>query len=280
MKTLTIGSMLVLLAIGSGVLSQSAFADHSEVVVDMPLGTAYPGCEVDNMCFRPTDAIVDVGGSVTWTNSDMAGHTVESGTIDEGTGIFGTGLSLLPPGESYTFKFDDIEPGTYPYVCLVHLWMSGTVTVVAAGENEEVVIEDPSDTYVLSDGTTIKIKSGEPAEGERLEIAVLFVDSEHVNYAVTVTQSDETVLEDIGAHKHQGVGRHMTEPLPSSDAVDVAVTFQGYGVEEPFTGDNIGEEAIFTGIVPEFGAVAVIILGVAVAGTVAATARSGIVQSR
>ena len=138
MKTLTIGSIFVLLAIGSGVLSQPAFADHSEVAVDMPEGTSFIGCQDTDECFIPTHVTVDVGGSVTWTNSDTAGHVVESGTISDGpSGVFGTNFSLLPPGHAYAFKFDDIEPGIYPFFCTVHPWMSGTVTVVAAGEDDK-----------------------------------------------------------------------------------------------------------------------------------------------
>ena len=329
MKTLTIGSIFVLLSIGSGVIFQSAFADHGEVIIDMPEGTIIRGCEVDNMCFIPTDVTVDVGSSVTWINSDTAGHTVESGTVTDGSsGVFGTGLSFVLPGEAYTFKFDDVEPGTYQYFCLVHTWMAGTVTVVAAGEDsdamdhdkmdsdamdhdkmdsdamdhdkmdsdamdhdkmdsdamdhdkmdgDKMMMDEPSAMYALSDGTVVKIKSGELTEGEQLEITVIFVDSGHVNYDVVVTQNGETVLEDIGVHEHLAMSTHMTAPLASSDPVDVTVTFQGYGAEKPFIGDNIGEEAIFTGVVPEFGTMAMIVLGVAVMSIVAVTARSRIV---
>ena len=150
MKTLTIGSIFVLLAIGSGALAQSAFADHSEVAVDMPEGTSSVGCQDTDKCFIPTHVTVDVGGSVTWTNSDTAGHVVESGTISDGpSDVFGTGFSLVPPGDAYTFKFDDVESGTYPYFCMVHPWMAGTVTVVAAGEDGK----DKPDT--TSNDTTI-----------------------------------------------------------------------------------------------------------------------------
>ena len=124
-------AIFVLLTAGIGAFTQSALA----VIVDMPEGTILPGCEIDDMCFVPSDVTILPGGKVTWTNSDTAGHTVESGTTTEGSaGLFGTGFTLMPPGESYTFEFDGFEPGTYPYFCLVHPWMEGTVTVSAYGE--------------------------------------------------------------------------------------------------------------------------------------------------
>ena len=281
-NALAVCSMLVLLAAGSGVPAQSAFADHKEAEIEMP--TSRTTCNQTGDCFIPADVTVDVGGKVMWRNTDRSVHSIASGSPgSEPTGLFGTVLSLAPedigfvlPGDSYSFRFDGLEPGPYTYWCTVHPWMSGTVTVVGAGGSGDAIIEEPEAAYALSDGTAITIKSGVPTEGERLEIAILFADSEHVNYDVVITQDGEAVLDDAGAYSRTGEGTHVTEPLPSSDAVDIRVTFQGYGAEEPFTGDNIGEEAIFTDIVPEFGAVAVIVLGAAVAGIVAATARSRI----
>jgi predicted secreted protein with PEFG-CTERM motif len=302
MNTLTISSIFVLLAIGSGVLAQPAFADHSEAIVSQPEGASNGVFCQTNECFAPADVSIDVGGTVTWTNDDILPHSIEGGdtsngpsflfgptatkylagvadgTLEEGISSFNKQITLLSPSEEYSFTFDDFEPGTYPYFCLVHPWMAGTVTVVAAeAVDDGMMMDEPSAMYALSDGTAIKLYSGEPTEGEQLEITVLFVDSEHVNYDLMVTQGDDTVLEDIAAHEHQGMGTHTTAPLASSDPVDVTITFQGFGVTEPFTGDSIGEEAVFTGVVPEFGTIAMIILGVAVMSIVAVTARSRIV---
>ena len=106
-----------------------------------------------------------------------------------------------------------------------------------------------------------------------MELKIEFDDSEHVNYDVVVTQNGEEVLSDMGAHEHMGIGTHMTAPLGSDDPVDITVTFQGYGVSAPFTGP-VGEEVVFTNVVPEFGTIAMMILGVAIVGIIAVTARS------
>ena len=65
----------------------------------------------------------------------------------------------------------------------------------------------------------------------------------------------------------------MTAPLSSSDPVDITVTFQGYGVDDPKTGP-IGEQVVFTNVVPEFGTIAAMILVVAIVSIIAVTAKS------
>jgi plastocyanin len=46
--------------------------------------------------------------------------------------VTGTNNSLssgpIAPGEKFMFTFT--SPGTYPYYCIYHPWMKGTVTVV------------------------------------------------------------------------------------------------------------------------------------------------------
>ena len=73
-----------------------------------------------------------------------------------------------------------------------------------------------------------------------------------------------------------GKGVHTTAALSSSDPVDITITFQGYGVDDPKTGP-IGEEVVFTNVVPEFGTIAMMILAVAIISIVAVTAKSRVV---
>ena len=285
MKTLTIATVFTILA--AGVFAQPAFADHSEATVTQPEGASLPLCLDTNECFIPADVTIDIGGTVTWINEDIALHNLASGTIhdtEEVGDLFGGPTLLMKPSEEYSYTFDDFEPDTYPYFCFLHPHMSGTVTVVAASENGDSMegmdkdgdmMMEASATGMLEDGTMVKIYATEPAEGERMEISVTFADSEHVNYDLMVTQNGEEVLSDAGAHEHMGMGEHMTAPLPSSDPVDITITFQGYGVAAPLTGP-IGEEVAFTNVVPEFGTVAMIILGVAITSIIAVTARSRI----
>ncbi len=101
---------------------------------------------------------------------------------------------------------------------------------------------------------------------------------EHVNYDIVVTQNGVNVLEDMGAHSHDGKYTHTTAALASADPVEITVTFQGFGLPdaEEFTGP-VGEGVTFMNVVPEFGTIAMMVLAVAIISIVAVTAKSRVV---
>ncbi|MCV0372956.1 MAG: PEFG-CTERM sorting domain-containing protein [Nitrosarchaeum sp.] len=285
MKTIAIGSLFVLLAIVAGVTATSpAFADHATASVDVAKGSSVPGCEATNECYIPHEVTIDVGGEVTWNNVDSAAHTVTSGNaVDGPDGLFDS--SLFMAGATFSVKFDDYAPGEYDYFCMVHPWMEGIVVVQEAGAEEpedehgdETMHSegDAAATGMLSDGTKVSIWASTPTAGEMMEINIEFEDAEHVNHDIRVTQNGNTVLDDMGAHHHDGKGTHMTQALGSSDPVDITITFQGYGVDDPKTGP-IGEQVVFSKVVPEFGTIAMMILAVAIISIVAVTAKSRVI---
>ena len=101
-------------------------AGPQTVSVDMPAGTAVPGCEETNECYIPASITINAGDTVEWTNSDTAAHTVTGGSPAEGpSGVFDS--SLVLGGATYSFTFE--EPGSYDYFCMVHPWMVGNVQV-------------------------------------------------------------------------------------------------------------------------------------------------------
>ena len=283
MKAIALGSFFVLFAIVGGLTVPSAFADHATASVSLPEGSGVPGCEETDECYIPATVTIDVGGEVTWSNDDTAAHTVTSGTAAEGPdGNFDS--SLFMAGNTFSVKFDDYEPGEYPYFCMVHPWMVGTVVVQGEemddhgddhGDEDPHMMGEESAEGMLSDGTEVAIFAHAPKAGERMEITVMFDGKQHVNYDVMVTQKGKTVLDDKGAHEHEGTGKHMTAPLDSADPVNITITFQGFGVSDPKTGP-IGEKVVFTNVVPEFGTIATLILIVAIGSIIAVTARSKI----
>jgi len=286
MKTIVISSIFVLFALAAGMISvPSAFADHSEVTVVPADKSGAQGCEkTADGCYIPSTATVDVGGVVIFSNTDIAVHTFTSGTPDADSvgAVFDSEL-ILPSG---SFKWSPTEVGEYPYFCIVHPWMEGTIIVQEVGAAEDDHGDDHDDEMMmsegdasvmgmLSDGTMVSIWASAPMAGEAMEISVEFKDAEHVNYDIMVTQNGDEVLNDEGAHHHEGTGMHTTAPLSSSDPVDITITFQGYGVDEK-TGP-IGEEVVFTNVVPEFGTIAMMILAVAIISIVAVTAKSRVI---
>ncbi len=105
---------------------EDTMAGPQTVTVDMPEGTALPGCEVDDACFVPADVTINAGDTVSWINSDTAAHTITSGSATDGpTGIFDSSLVMAGAVFEHTFG----EAGTIEYFCMVHPWMEGTVTV-------------------------------------------------------------------------------------------------------------------------------------------------------
>ncbi len=290
MKTKAISSFFVLFAIASviAISAPDAFADHSEVTIEAAAGSGAPGCEeTAEGCYIPSTATVDVGGVVIFSNTDSAAHTFTSGDPtmpDTVQVLFDSGLAMA----GSTFEWSPTEVGTVPYFCMVHPWMQGII-IVQEAEAEEEAMDDHGDdegmhmsegdataTGMLSDGTMVSIWTSTPTEGEALEISIEFEDAEHVNHDMMVTQSGEEVLHDEAAHHHDGKGVHTTAPLSSSDPVDITITFQGFGVDDPKTGP-IGEEVVFSNVVPEFGTIAMMILAVAIISIVAVTAKSRVV---
>jgi len=275
----TISSIFVLFAIVAGLVATTpaAFADHSEVTVIPAPGSGAPGCELTTEgCYIPKEATVDVGGKVIFSNTDTAAHTFTAGTAAEGpSGAFDSSLAIA--GSSY--EWTATTAGEFPYYCMVHPWMTGLIVVQEAGADDTdggMHTEDATASGMLSDGTKVSIMTSAPTSGEKMEIAVEFADSEHVNHDIMATQNGEVVLNDIGAHHHDGKGVHETALLSSSDPVEITITFQGYGINDPKTGP-IGEQVVFSNIVPEFGTVAMMILAVAIISIVAVTAKSKVI---
>ena len=96
------------------------------VSVEIPKGTASPGCETSNACFSPASLTINSGDTVEWTNADTAAHTVTSGSPANGpSGVFDS--SLIMGGASFENTFD--EAGDYDYFCMVHPWMVGNIQV-------------------------------------------------------------------------------------------------------------------------------------------------------
>jgi len=140
-------SVLVVLAIGLFAATQ-AFADHDEVTITNAPGSSTPGCEETDSCFIPSVATIAPGGTVTWENTDNAAHTATSGSATDGPdGVWDSSLMMV--NGSYSVTLD--EAGTYPYMCMVHPWMSGTIIVEGNGVSAPVVDTVPPQVLVPDD---------------------------------------------------------------------------------------------------------------------------------
>jgi plastocyanin len=75
--------------------------------------------------FSPNPIQVSVGTTVTWTNDDAQPHTVNSGENATPSGLFDS--PIMPPAGTFEYTFT--EAGEYPYFCILHPNMVGTVSV-------------------------------------------------------------------------------------------------------------------------------------------------------
>src|SRR5919106_558143 len=86
---------------------------------------------LSNNAFQPNTVQVQVGDTVTWTNDDSQPHTVTSGINGQPDGRFDSSPNfnpLLASGQTFEHAFT--EAGEYPYFCLLHPNMIGTVSVI------------------------------------------------------------------------------------------------------------------------------------------------------
>jgi plastocyanin len=85
-----------------------------------------PTVRIDEFAFDPADVQVAVGQSVTWVfGSDPEQHTVtpvDDGAFEDSGQLF--------TGDTHVVRFE--TPGTFPYLCTLHPFMTGTVTVTEA----------------------------------------------------------------------------------------------------------------------------------------------------
>lgn len=106
---------------------------------------------IDLCAFQPTVLYVDEGAEVTWVNKDVFGHTVTGANVGWGSEEF------LKQGDTITQHFT--KEGVFPFYCLLHPGMVGTVVV---GD------PDPSDVTAKistmgSDGIELGGDSGQAA---------------------------------------------------------------------------------------------------------------------
>lgn len=75
---------------------------------------------IKDFAFSPGTVTVKVGSAVTWTNNDGFAHSIKSAD--------GSFVSQdLSQGQTFSKTFT--TPGTFPYICGIHAFMTGTVVV-------------------------------------------------------------------------------------------------------------------------------------------------------
>lgn len=149
-RRLLIGFVALAVALLGALPSVAARADTPGVAWHVLAGGGTPDSAVTNMSFYPSTITIDVGDTITWTVQGEA-HTVTflsgapqpspfspaaqtpaGGSTYDGTGFVNSGIVPPVPGHN-TYSLTFTKAGTFPYVCLLHPGMVGTVIVQPAG---------------------------------------------------------------------------------------------------------------------------------------------------
>ncbi|MFQ5970577.1 MAG: plastocyanin/azurin family copper-binding protein [Nitrososphaerales archaeon] len=208
-------------AVGSSVNAQTNTAD-----VQIAEGAA----DVENSKFYvPARITIPVGTTVVWTNLDDAAHTVTDGTATSpqwGT-VFDSGIMRL--GTVYKFTFDEV--GGFPYLCVLHPWMIGKVTVLPQGASLETKISVKTDsaTYKLGDNVDLTGIVSPVAGDESVLIEVL-----NPNELQLLT--DNVMARDDGTF---GYSFKLSGDLVVIGSYKVTVSYSGISTESIFVVEEL-----------------------------------------
>ena len=203
-----------------------------------------------------TTGVVEIekGDTITWKNADTAFHDITSGSEEEGPdGIFDSGP--FGPGKSFSYKFTEI--GDYPYYCTLHPWMEGTILVTSGYS----II--PNVGKQVGDGST-------------------FFDVEYdfnrVLSTATIDEDQKSItFEIIGEPKTENHDLELLLPAALIDGPLViwvdGEKFSDFESERdgdlnaliiPLEADSKILTIVGTSVVPEFGSMVMVILGISV----------------
>ncbi len=261
--------VLALLAFLIPIGINSAFA-QTTYSINIPTGAASPDApyfwQVEKDGNTDGVIIVEKFDSVQWENADTAAHTVTSGTAEGGHDeIFDS--SLFPPGKDFRYQFNEI--GEFPYFCLVHPWMEGTVHVV------------PSPTSGSQTFFGIGSDAGDGSTTFRVEyildrnLASIAVDE--TTKSLLLTLSGKSLDDELKIMLPEGLIKN-----PNAVWID-DVQFTNFDSEKegdlttltiPLEENSEEVRIQGTAVVPEFGPVAIVILGIAIISMIAFSSKT------
>jgi len=282
MKMSTLSSLFVLMSVVSMIaIAPSAFAAHHEVTITNAPGSSTPGCEDTNNCFIPSVATIEAGGTVTWENTDNAAHTATSGSAADGPdGVWDSSLMMV--NGSYSVTLD--TAGTYPYFCMVHPWMVGTVVVEEAGAADAAAADaaaaDAAAAQAAADAAAAAAAMAAPSIDAEDYISTSGVSVT----SITANADDDSVIIAIDAYDDGELSVTLHSKVITAfddgtyfvliDNEEVEFEQSGNSLTIPYEAGNERVEIVGSHAVPEFGTVAMIILAVAIVSIIAITAKT------
>ena len=125
-KTATAASATTSAATTAATTTAAAPVEKTDATLEILAGSSAQG----NPDYKPDALTVTKGNTILVKNDDSVPHSVTSGTgptDPESAKLFDT--SLINAGESSVLKTDSVAAGEHAYYCMVHPYMTGTLTV-------------------------------------------------------------------------------------------------------------------------------------------------------
>ena len=268
-------------------ISPSAFAEHGEggmaaTVTNAP-GSSTPGCENTDDCFIPSTVVIALGGTVTWENTDNAAHTATSGSPTDGPdGVWDSSLMMV--NGSYSVTLD--EAGTYPYFCMVHPWMQGTVVVEAEDDHGDDHAEEMGHSEEMGHDETEEMGHGDDHGGvDNIQDQFTASVTSGVIHHIAANSDDDTLIVHLFDANDDGelkitLNKDIITPfddgsyfvLVENEEADFEQMGRTLHIEYGAGAETI--EIVGSHVVPEFGTIAMIILAVAIVSIIAITAKT------
>lgn len=244
-----------------------AFA-QTTYTINMPTGAASPDApyfwQSEKDGSTNGEITIAISDSVNWENADTAAHTVTSGTAKDGpNGKFDSGL--IQPGKSFIHLFT--EAGSYPYFCLVHPWMTGTVFVESSMQTIPRVGSDVGDGKTTFD---VEYEFNRVVASARIEESQKSITFELVGKPKSEDNTLTLMLPKTlinGPYIIWADGRQITDFKMSSEGGinEVKIPLNSKSERVTITG---------TSVVPEFGPITMAIFAAGVFGIIAVSLRA------
>ncbi|MDC0209950.1 hypothetical protein OAJ66_01925, partial [Nitrosopumilus sp.] len=230
----------IIFAILISITTPNVFADNVAIVTVEESGFSQ-AC-VDTGCYVPLITTVNIGDTVTMTNTDSTGvHTYTSGIVDGFSplpdGVFDTGVLMY--GDS--FEWVPTQSGEYLYYCMLHTWMIGLIEV--QGNEAPVESTVPITLNLILDPIPSSV-----TEGEDILFSGVLMTSDGMNLIIDAEiqiKDDRTGLVDslIGAITTDENGEFAAlwkaELRPTNGAYDFYAVF-----EDPDFGTRSGTYSV------------------------------------
>jgi len=223
--TILLGSLII-------ISSQSSPAFAATYGINIPAGVSVPECEKTNSCFYPYEQTIDAGDEIIWFNDDSAAHTVTSGTAKDGAdGNFDSGLFM--PFTKYTFVFN--EPGNYPYLCMVHPWMTGEINVKSSAPptptGPPITVYTDRSSYRSGDTIRIFGEVSDLLSGTLVSLQVFAANGNIVVIEQIDINPDKTFSTEIsaGGSLWQSQGTYIVKVLYGTQSRNAETTFEFSG---------------------------------------------------